>query len=332
MRHAIFCYAVSMLWRVTRQACGLAAFAAIFCSPVTAAEIGTVVETAQAPAPSPHPLARKVQRCTGVTWLTNQTASVLATAYLSAKTRGWVNTRVRTYSINDLIEGRFRSLQINAKRGTYKGVPFGRWAITTQMPFQLKAKKSAESPSGLQAPLMVSIEGNVAQNDLSGALASRLVTDNLRFLKFDLPGLGQQHLQVIDPHVKVDGEKVIVDSRLITVGGAPDTGIELKVIARPVLEKERYIKLYDMEVESPQIRDCAHFGPFAEELFNPLIDFGRYDRFTRAFRLSKLDIKDGRVWYQGRLLLAPKQTAIPTYSAPFSMARLQEREQAEKKP
>jgi len=331
MRHANVCYAVSMLWGRIGQACLPAAAAAAFCLPATAAEIGTVVETAKAPMPEPHHLARQVQRCTGVTWLTNQTASALTTVYLSAKTRGWVNTKIRTYSINDLIDGRFKALQINAKHGKYKGVPFGRLAISTQMPFQLKAKKTATSPSGLQAPLMVSIAGDVAQNDLSGALASRLVTDNLRFLKFDLPGLGSQRLQVLNPKVKLDGEKVIVRSQLITAGGAPDTGVDLKVTARPVLEKERYIKLFDMRVESEQISDVENFGPFAEELFNPLIDFGRYDRFTRAFRLSKLDIRDGRVWYQGRLLLAPKQTAIPTYSAPFSMARLQEREQAEKK-
>src|SRR5206468_926538 len=141
--------------------------------------------------------------------------------------------------------------------------------------------------------------------------------NGLRFLKLDLPGLGQQHLQVLQPKVDLSGNRVILDSFLVTAGALRETGIPLHVEATPKLEGERFVLLKDMQIQSKEIEDPEHFCAFTDELLNPLIDFSRMDRFTHAFRMSKLNVENERVNYAGNLLLAPKPSDKPTYSAPF---------------
>ena len=76
---------------------------------------------------------------------------------------------------------------------------------------------------------------------------ARAVTDSLRFLKIDLPGLGEQHLQVLKPTLNLDADKVILDTYLVTAGADRSSGIPLHVVARPALEQERFIMLKDMQ-------------------------------------------------------------------------------------
>jgi hypothetical protein len=154
----------------------------------------------------------------------------------------------------------------------------------------------------------------VSERLVAKALRSKLVSENLAFLRINLPGLGEQHLQVIDPKVDVKGDLIQVTTRMITAGASEDTAINLVIRARPVLEKERFIILKDIQVESPDIENPQEFAVFAQELLNPLIDFGRMDRATHAFRMTELEVKDQRVRFNGRLLLAPK-AAPPAASA-----------------
>jgi LmeA-like phospholipid-binding len=253
-------------------------------------------------------VSRFLQTYSGLNWISEKAAGATAGAFFSRKTHGKVHVKIKSYGFTDLLNGEFKSVELNARDGYFKGVPYGRIHVLTSSPFKVRffKGKNKQARRGLQAPLLVAIDGQIGEKDLSKALKSPKVTDGLRFLKFDLPGLGSQRLRIQDPHVDLLGDRIAVDSYLITDGGAPDTGIQLRVLAHPQLEKERYIKLLNMEVESKDMRNPQFFGPFAEQLFNPLVDFGRYDRLTHAFRMDKLEIDKERINYAGRLLLAPK--------------------------
>lgn len=256
------------------------------------------------------------QKYSGLNWLTNATLSGTTSLVLSAKTHGFVHARIRTYGFTDLFDGEFRSVDITAHGGKFRGVPFGNVHLATDNPFKLHYFQRRGHNNWLLTPLMVSVDGDIDQAELSRAMNSDTVTDNLRFLKFDLPGLGEQRLQVLKPKVELVNGHVKVNSFLITAGAPKETGVRLEVTAKPFLEKERYIKLDDMSVVSPDIDHAETLGPFTEQLFNPLIDFGRFDRFTHAFRMTNFAVDSDRVKYAGRLLLVPKQTAKPTFSAP----------------
>ena len=63
----------------------------------------------------------------------------------------------------------------------------------------------------------------------------------------------------------------------------------------------------NLVVDCPYIVEPEKFASFVEELINPIVDFGRYDRTTHAFRLSKFAVEEKSVSGQGELILVPAQ-------------------------
>lgn len=283
-------------------------------------------ETAPKPASKPPfriacGTSRFIQKYSGLTWLTNTCVSALASAALTAWLGGRVHARVKTYSLTDLFDGEFESVDVKLAGSKWEGVPVGRLHAATTGPFKLHYFQRKGHNSGLRTPLLLSLQGEVSQRDLSRGLHCKKIVSVMRFLKLDLPGLGEQRLQILEPKVELEGDKVRVNSWLVTAGADRATGIPLEVLATPHLVGERFIQLNDMKVSSTEIVEPQEFAHFAEELLNPLVDFGRMDTFDHALRFSKLDIANERVKFEGRLLLAPKPTGKAQFSAPFQMAQ-----------
>lgn len=258
-----------------------------------------------------------LQKYSGINWLTNTMLTGVASTALSVKTRSLVKAKVRTYNFTDLLDGEFRSFDVKVNGGKFEGVPLGKLHAASNGPFKLRYfKRKGNSPGLVGAPLLVSLDGDVAEKEITRGLNSGKVAGALRFLKLDLPGLGEQRLQIVNPKVELIGDKVKVKSWLITAGASQETGILLEVIASPKLEQERFVVLKDMQVNSSALVESEHFSDFASELLNPLVDFGRMDRLTHAIRFQKLDIANQRVKFSGRLLLAPKPAKTPVAEAP----------------
>ena len=264
-------------------------------------------------------LAHYIRQTLLINWLGNQALSAVLSVALSAKLHGWTVARVKTADITDAFKGDFQSLDVSCRGGTYKGMSLGVVHVHGG-PLALNYRTRANQRRGLRAPLLVSIDGLIRQGDLSRDLESKDVAANLRFLKFEMPGLGEQHLQVLKPHVEIDNDKVLVSCRMVTAGADPSTGISLRVNAVPELDRQRYVRLRNLEILSNDVNDPVHFGPFLETLFNPLVDFARLDRYTHSLRLNNLEVKDGNVRYSARLWLAPKHDDKTENSAPYLMA------------
>jgi hypothetical protein len=265
-------------------------------------------------------IGARVRHLLLIDWLSNQFLGLALSGALTAKLHGITHVTVKSNDIADAWRGDFQSLKIVCHGGKYKGLTLGAFQLESQRPVAFAYRKARGRVRGLQAPLLVSIQGDMAVNDLSHIFKSKTVTSNLHFLKFDLPGLGEQHLQVRDPLVDIDGDRIDLRCNLITANAAPSTAVKVHIKAHPQLDRERYVRLTNMQVQSDDISDPVHFGPFLETLFNPLIDFGHFDRFSHCFRLSALHIQDGVVHYDGRLWLVPRAQEKTGYSAAFLMA------------
>lgn len=243
-----------------------------------------------------------LQKYTGLTFLGNRIASWVGTGAVSTVFKGRATIKVRSYNFSDLLQGEFRSVEVKLYSGKYKGVPIGSVRAKTVTPLKITRR-------GVAAPVLIQVEGEASEKLVARALESKTVTENLRFLKLDLPGLGEQRLQVLNPRVDVLGDRVQVTTNLITANANPETGIKLMVSAAPAIEKERFIILKDIQVSSDDIQKPVEFANFIEQLLNPLFDFGRLDRATHAFRITKFEVKNERIRFAGRLLLAPKPSA-----------------------
>ncbi|HMY55784.1 MAG TPA: hypothetical protein PK671_22660, partial [Candidatus Obscuribacter sp.] len=102
-------------------------------------------------------------------------------------------------------------------------------------------------------------------------------------------------------------ERITLTAVLVVQGAAEETGVPVKVSAKPQLEGDRKILLTDLKVDSDGIVEPEKFAAFAETLLNPVIDFARLDRRDHAFRLNHFKIDGEEVVGDGKLLLTPRQ-------------------------
>lgn len=250
--------------------------------------------------------SRNIQKYTGMTWLAEQGIGLSSSLAAKITMGGHPKIKVRAYSLTDCLQGKFKSVSAELHGCSVKKVPIGNLRICTTTPLQIRLFKSRQSAAGVAAPVMVAVSGEVSETDVSRALASPEVSSQLSFLRLQLPGLGDQHLQVIEPKVKIENGKVKINTWLVTANAPKETGVGLVISAEPALEKERFIILKDTKIDSKDINEPELFSKFSEDLLNPLLDFARFDRKSHAFRLTQFNLAEQKVHFEGKLLLVPK--------------------------
>lgn len=269
-------------------------------------------QTESATAPTPFPIgskfSRTVQKVTGITLLSDVIAGQAAKHVLKKKLGGKVKVKVKTFGLTDLVAGKIKSVQVSSDGGAIKNVPIGDIELASATPIWYQYRRKDGQKTGLQTPILLNVKGNLSTQDVVVALGTERIARSMRGLKLDLPGLGDQQLQVVQPKVEIGDNQLTVAATLITLGGAPETGVPIKIAGRPVLEGDK-IFLRDMKVESEDIIEPEKFSQFAEELLNPIVDLGRFDRKDHAFRLKELAVKKDVVTGGGQLLIAPRQNS-----------------------
>lgn len=251
-------------------------------------------------------LNRKLQRYTGITAATDFVASEATTLGLWLKFHGKVRAKVRTYSFTDLLSGKIKSLDITMKESRYEGVPLDNLHIATATPIWLRYFKRDRQGAGVRSPLLVKIAGSVSGANVADGLASPVVSSSLKSIKLELPGLGGQRLQFLDPKVAIHSDTIEIKSVLVTAGATAETGVPIKLTGKPELVGNSKIIISNLGVDSVDIPNPEEFADFTSKLLNPLIDFARKDRVTHAFRLDSLKVLDDQVQFNGNLLLAPR--------------------------
>ncbi len=256
--------------------------------------------------------SRTLQTVTGINFVTEVVASQVAKAAVRKKTGGKVKVKVKTYSLTDLIAGKVKSVAVQVDDPEMKGMKLGQVKMASQNPIWVnyRNKKNGERP-GFKAPTMMLISANINQEQLAQSLKSPRLTASLSGLKLDLPGLGGEQLEPLNPKVQIVGDKIILEAVLVTKGGTIESGVPIKITARPELVGDSKIILQDLQVEGPDIVEPEKFARFAQELLNPLIDFSRLDRRDHAFRMAGLNVSGGGIAGDGKLLLVPKAPITP---------------------
>ncbi|MBP9809231.1 LmeA family phospholipid-binding protein [bacterium] len=252
--------------------------------------------------------SRTVQTVTGINFLTEVVANQASKIILQRKLGGKVRVRIKTYSLTDLIAGKVKAVSVDVDQPKLKGVGLGDLSVASQNPIWFNYRKK-NGAIGLKAPTMLFMRAELSQEQIAEALKTPRLVASMSGLKLDLPGLGEQQLEVMKPAVHIVGDMLKLEATLVTKGASIDTGVPIKISARPKLVGDSKIMLEDLQVEGPDIVEPEKFAQFAQDLLNPLIDFARMDRRDHAFRLADLQVGDGGVSGDGKLLLVPKDVA-----------------------
>ncbi len=220
-----------------------------------ASAAATPARGATTPAPPPFPIgskfSRTVQKVTGITFLSDVIAGQAAKKVLKKKLGGNVKVKVKTFGLTELVAGKIKSVSVSSDGGAYKNVPLGEVEMASATPIWYQYKHKDGQKPGLKTPILLKVKGHLSTQDVVLALGSERIAKSMRGLKLDLPGLGDQQLQVVRPKVEIGDNQLTVDALLVTLGGAEDTGVPIKISGRPVLEGDK-IFLREMKVESPR--------------------------------------------------------------------------------
>ncbi len=145
--------------------------------------------------PDPFPLSskfsRRLQRYTGINWLTGALASQAAGLVIQHKLGGHVKVKVKTYSFTDLLAGKIKSLSIDVKGPKLSGVSLGEVSLKSANPIWYAYRKDKSGVRGLKSPVILMARANLSQKQIARALENPGVTSKLHGLKLDLPGLGR---------------------------------------------------------------------------------------------------------------------------------------------
>jgi hypothetical protein len=263
--------------------------------------------TAALPFKIGSPLSRTLQTLTGVTPLTQFILDQTLQTALHHQLAGKIKVKIRLWSLTDLLAGKIKGAKLSLSDSSYKGVPLGRIEAKVNAPVQLTyfASSKRKKKLALSAPLLVSLKVKVKEKDVALALENAKVASSLRALRLDLPGLGQQQLEVLDPRVNLDNDLITINGVLVTKGASPDTGVPLTLSGNLKLKGDETIVLENAAVESTTVVDPEHFAQFLQDLLNPIISLHRFDKPNRAVRLDSLAIAKGFVTAEGRVILAP---------------------------
>ena len=254
-------------------------------------------------------VSRTLQTVTGLNLLGSFVASQTSRAVLKKKVGGDVKVKVKLYSFTDLLSGKVKSVDCSLKGAKIQGVNVGHITAATNQPIWLDLHDKRHIQ--LKSPVLVSVKSALSTDEISAALKSEKVAKSLRGLNLDLPGLGSQQLQVVNPTVELNDQNVCITAFLKAEGADDSTGVPLKITGRLQLKGDDRVEIADMKVESSDIIEPEKFAEFAEELLNPLIDLKRMDRQDHAFRLSSLNVGSQGLSSEGKLLIAPKKPPAP---------------------
>lgn len=249
-------------------------------------------------------VSRTIQTVTGLNLLASVVAGQAAKTAIKKKVGGDVKVKVKLYSFTDLLSGKVKSVDCSLDGSSIKGVNVGKVSATTNQPIWLDLHDKRHI--GLKTPVLVSVKAALTPEEISTALKSEKVSKSLRGLNLDLPGLGAQQLQVVNPEVDFVEDNVCIKAILKAEGADDSTGVPLKITGKLKLKGDDRVEIADMKVESSDIIEPEKFSEFAEALLNPLIDLKRMDRRDHAFRLSSLELGEKGLTGEGKLILAPK--------------------------
>src|ERR1700722_2949472 len=179
--------------------------------------------------------SRILQKCTGVTYISEVTTDYVAQRILKKKFGGKVKVTVKTYSFTDLLHLKVRIATVRMEGSHYKNIPLGKVEIESRTPFWLGLGPH-KRPS-LQQSALLSFKMQVSDKELDQILHSERVTSALRLLKLDLssigPGLDEQKLQMHEPELTLDNDLIVLKAVVATSNADPSTGSPLTVSGEP---------------------------------------------------------------------------------------------------
>jgi hypothetical protein len=254
--------------------------------------------------------SRTVQAVTGFTPLSGWIANRIIRKELSKHVQGDLHSHLTLFSGTDLLGRKAKTLTISGHNVLLGGfVPLTDFQLTNlpDKPFVLSAGKRPI----LLRPVQFKLSIVMTEADMNQMLHSEKGRAMLTAIKLNLPPFGAQAMDMLNPVVALDGDKMIIQTLMNMHDAPPENALPVTVSGRLAAQDSR-LKLSSLDLRIEGVQDTDAMAPFIENYFGELVNLNHLKiarhRVKAAVQTSEL--ADHRLHLEALLTIEPQRKAL----------------------
>jgi hypothetical protein len=260
---------------------------------------------------------RFAQRMTGFTPLSGWMANRILRRELQKQVSGKLDSHLSLYSGSDLLGGKARRIQIRGQQVVVNGlIPLQEFQLETLDSSSLFVSKDRRPI--LLKPLDLSLTARMAEADVNAMLNSRQGQKRLSNLEVMIPPFGKQALDVLNPKVSFEGERITLVSLVNKHNQPMENALPVQLSGQLSAEKSRLnLRNLDLQIGGFEQEELRELSQFIENYFSEIVNLNqiRVERHTVKVQVEQSEIVDGILQLKAKIHVEPQRKYLEKFSA-----------------
>lgn len=257
--------------------------------------------------------SRTLQNVTGFTPMSGWIANRILRKELGEHVQGKLKSKLTPFSGTDLLGRKAKRIHITGQNVLMEGfIPLSRFSFENKDSMPLMLSKGHHA--FLLRPVDFNVTATMTEADINRMLQSEKAKTFLSNMKVKIPPFGGQAFDALEPSVTLDGDRVIIESRMNLHEAPPENALPVKVSGKIGAEKSA-LTLSDLDLQIEGIQDTEPIALVVENYFSELVDFKKLkvDRHRLIMRFNQTEIRDKELRLIGTLTIEPDPKALKKY-------------------
>jgi len=256
------------------------------------------------------PINRTFQAVTGFTPLSGLVANRLLHRELARHIQGNLHSRLSLFSGSDLFGRKVRGIRISGRNVLLENyIPLSEFRFESQSDTPLYLSKNKRPI--LLRPAEFKVSATMTEADMNRMLSSERGQRLLTGMKVSIPPFGPQYLDVINPSVKLEGDRLNIASLLNTHGSPPENALPIQVSGRVYAENSS-LALSDLDLRIEGMQNTDDIEQLIENYFSELVDLShiKVERHRLKIHIEKSEVTDHTLNLQATVSVTPDKKAL----------------------
>lgn len=279
---------------------------------------GTVAWAEKKPLPYPafktaNGFSRFAQSISGFTPLSGWMANRILRRELGKYISGNLKARLTLYSGSDLLGGKARRIEMSGLDVLLdKFIPLSEFHFQSVEDSPIFISKGSRPI--LLKEMRFQVNARMSEADINRMLTSEKGRDILTDLKINIPPFGKQHLDVVNPAVSLEGERITIQSVMNKHDRPIEFGLPVKVSGKLTARRSR-LNLSDLDLRIEGFENTEEIEQLVETYFSEIVNLNhiKVDRHKVKIAIEKSEIKDRQLYLEATVKVEPKREALEKY-------------------
>ncbi len=272
--------------------------------------------------PMPYPpfktangFTRFTQTMTGFTPLSGWMANCILQRELKKQVSGKLQSHLSLYSGSDLLRGKARRIEIRGHQVVLNGlIPLSEFQLETREDSPLFV--SNDRRPILLKPLDLSLTARMTEADVNAMLNNRKGQTLLNNLVVVIPPFGKQALDVLNPKVNFEGDRITLVSLVNKHNQPVEKGLPVQISGQLSAENSRLnLKNMDLQVSGFELDELKEVSQLIENYFGEIVNLNhiKVERHTIKVQVEQTDIVDKQLQFKANIHVEPQRKYLEKY-------------------